>query len=110
MHRFIAYLLIFSVIATNVAWAMDDCSSQYSNSEVSGLALSSGLSSDNQSNNVCDERCVGWLHLVAITPTTKLNYFPFTRQEVVRTDISFHSLDKMPPIDPHKSKCLLGVL
>ena len=100
MRRFIAHLLIFSVIATNVAWAMDDCFSQYSNNEVSGLVLSGGLSNDNQSNDVCDERCVGWLHLVAITPTTKLDYFPFTREEVVRTDISFHSLDKTPPIRP----------
>ncbi len=100
MRRFIAHLLIFSVIATNVAWAMDDCFSQYSNNEVSGLALSGGLFSDNQSNDVCDERCVGWLHLVAITPTTKFDYFPFIREEVVRIDISFHSLDKTPPIRP----------
>ena len=104
MHRFIAHLLIFSVLATNVAWAMDDCSSQYSNNEVSGLVLASGLagdlSSDSQNDDVCDEPCVGWLHLVAITPGTKLDYFPFTRQEVVRTDISFHSLDKTPPIRP----------
>ncbi len=99
MCRFIAHLLILSVFATNVAWAMDDCSTQYS-SEVSVLALSGNLSSDNLSDDVCDDPCVGWLHLVAITPGTKLDYSPFTCQEVVQTDISFYSLHQSPPIRP----------
>jgi len=103
MRRFLAHLLILSILVTNVAWAMDECASQYIN-EVSGLTLELGLagdlSSDSQSDDVCDDPCVGWLHLVAITPGAKLDYFPFTRQEAVRTDISFHSLDKTPPIRP----------
>jgi len=99
MRRFIAHLLILSVLVTNVAWAMDDCSSQYSN-EVSALAQSSDLSNNSQSVGVCDDPCVGWLHLVGITPGTKLDYFPFTRQEVMRTGIFFNSLDQAPPIRP----------
>jgi len=99
MRQFIAYLLILSVLVTNVAWAMDDCFSQYSN-EVSAPAQLSDLSSISQSDGVCDDSCVGWLHLVAITPGTKLDYFPLTRQDVVRVETYFHSLDQAPPIRP----------
>jgi len=99
MRQFIAYLLILSVLATNVAWAMDDCSSQYSN-EVSALALSSDLSSNSQSDGVCDDACVGWLHLVGITPGTKLDCFSLTRQDEVQIKTPFHSLDQAPPIRP----------
>jgi len=97
MHRFIAHLLIISVLAINVVWAMDDCPLQYSN-EISGLVV---LSGDNQNDGVYDVPCIGWLHLVAITPVTKsFNYFPFTRQKVVQTDTSFHSLDQVPLTRP----------
>jgi len=99
MRQFIAHLLIFSVLATNVAWAMDDCSSQYSN-EGYGLAQFGGLSSDTMNDGVSDDPCVGCLHLAAIPLGTKLNYFPPTRQDVVRIDSSFHSLDQAPPIRP----------
>jgi len=99
MRRFIAHLLILSVLATNVAWAMDECSLQYSNEDY-GLAQLDGLSSDTVNDGVCDDPCVGWLHLVAITPGTKLDYFPFTRQVMVRTGLFFHSLDQAPPIRP----------
>jgi len=99
MRRFIVRLLILTVLVTNVAWAMDECFSQHSN-EVSGLTQLGDLSSDSQSDGVCDDPCVGWLHLVAITPGTKLDYFPFTRQDAVRTGIFFHSFDQAPPIRP----------
>lgn len=108
MRRFIAHLLIISLLAINVAWAVDECALQYSN-EASGVVLELGLAGDLSADShpdttgddgVCNDPCIGWLHLVAITPGIKLDYFPFTRQEVVRTDISFHSLDKTPPIRP----------
>jgi len=95
MRRFIAHLLIFSVLVTNVAWAMDDCFSQNLN-EASGLVQPADI----QNDEVCDDLCVGWLHLVAINPDTKLGYFPFSRQEAVRTGIFFHSLDQAPPLRP----------
>jgi len=104
MRRFIAHLLIISLLAINVAWAVDECALQYSN-EASAVALSGDLSADSYpdttgDDDVCDDPCVGWLHLVAITPGAKFDYFPFTRQAVVRTGISFHSLDQTPPIRP----------
>ncbi len=77
MRQFIAHLLILSVIVTNVAWAMDDCYSLYSNNEISGEPLLSDLSNDSQSIDICDELCVGWLHLVAIPPATKFDNFSF---------------------------------
>ncbi len=99
MRQFIAHFLILSVLATNVAWAMDDCSSQHLNEDY-GLVQLDSLSSDTMNNGVCDDPCVGWLHLVAIPLGTKLDYFPFTRQDVVRIETSFHSLDQAPPIRP----------
>ena len=104
MRRFIAHLLIISLLAINVAQAVDECALQYSN-EASGVALSGDLSADSYpdtagDDDVCDDPCVGWLHLIAITSGTKLDYFPFIRQDAVRTGISFHSLDKAPPIRP----------
>jgi len=99
MHQFIVRLMIFTVLATNVAWALDDCSSQYSN-ETSGWAQAGDLFGDNQNNGVCEEPCIGWLQLVAITPATKLYYFPFRRQDVSRLTLSYHSLDQEPPYKP----------
>jgi len=97
MRRFIAHLLILSVLVTNVAWAMDDCSWQYSN-DIPEFTQLDDVSSDRQNDN--DDSCFGWLHLVAITPATKLDYFSFAGQDVARTGISFHSLDQAPPIRP----------
>lgn len=96
MHRFIAHLLIVSVLTINVVWAMDDCPLQYSN-ETPGLVLSA----DNQNDGVYDAPCIGWFHLVAITPVAKsFNYFPFIRQKAERTGIFFHSFDQAPPTRP----------
>ena len=98
MHRFIAHLLIISVLTVNAAWAMDDCALQYSNA--AGLVLSSDLSADKSGKGICDDLCVGWLHLVAIASDTQLDYFPSTHQAVVGISFSFRSLDPAPPIRP----------
>jgi len=99
MHRFIAHLLIISVLTVNAAWAMDDCTLQYAN-VAPGLALSSDLSADKSGNGICDDLCVGWLHLVAIASDSQLDYFPSTHQAVAGISFSFHSLDPAPPIRP----------
>ena len=104
MRRFIARLLIISLLAINLVWAVDECALQYSN-EASGVALSGDLSADSypdtvRDDDVCDDPCVGWLHLVAITPGAKFDDFPFTRQAVVQTGSFFHSLAQTPPIRP----------
>lgn len=99
MHQFIVRLLIFTVLATNVAWALDDCTPQYVN-DSSGWVLSGELPDDNPSGGICDEPCIGWLQLVAITHATKLDQFPFIRQDVTRIKISYHSLDQEPPFRP----------
>jgi len=99
MRRIIAHLLIFTVLVTNVAWAVDDCFSPYGNDD-SALFQSGDLSGDSLNNSVCDEFCAGWLHLVAIAQDTKFDYFPFTRQDVVRTNLSYHSLDQTSPFRP----------
>jgi len=99
MCRFIVRLLIITVLATNVAWAMDECFSLYGSNEPA-LAQSGDLSGDSLNDGVCDEFCAGWLHLVAIASETKLDYSKFTRQDVVRTNISYHSLDQTPPFRP----------
>ena len=108
MRRFIAHLLIISLLAINVAWAVDECALQYSN-EASGVALSTDLSADLSADSypdtagdddICDVPCIGWLHLVAVTSGTKLGDFPFIHQAVARTGLSFHSLDQTPPIRP----------
>jgi len=99
MRRIIAHLLIFSVLVTNVAWAVDDCFSPYG-SDDSTLVQSGDLSDDNLNDGVCDEFCAGWLHLVAIAPETKFNYPTVARQDVVRTNLSYHSLDQTPPFRP----------
>jgi len=99
MRQFIVRLLIFTVLATNVAWALDDCAPQYAN-EASGWVQSGDLPDDDPSGGVCDEPCIGWLQLVAITHATKLEHFPFVRQDVVRSTVSYHSLDQEPPFRP----------
>lgn len=98
-RRFIAHLLILSVLAVNVAWAMDDCAAQYSNG-APGTMLSGDLLGEEQDGSGCDVPCVGWLHLVAILPGTKFDDLPVTQQEVARINLLFHSLDPTPPIRP----------
>jgi len=99
MRRIIAHLLIFTVLVTNVAWAVDDCFSPYGSNEPA-LAQSGDLSGDSMNDGVCDEFCAGWLHLVALASDTKLDYPKLTRQDVVRTNLSYHSLDQTPPFRP----------
>jgi len=99
MPRFIVGLLIFTVLATNVAWALDDCSFPYSNTSPE-LTLPSDFSGDNQNNGVCDEPCIGWFHFVAIAPATKLNCFPLICHNVARMPASYYSFDQQPPIRP----------
>jgi len=99
MRRIITLLLILTVLVTNVAWAVDDCFSPYG-SDDSALFQSNDLSKDSLGESVCDEYCVGWLNLVAIAPETKLDYFPFIRQNAVRTNLSYYSLDQTPPFRP----------
>jgi len=99
MRQFIVRLLILTVLATNVAWAMDDCFSPYGSDEPTPVQLGD-LPDDSLNDGTCDEFCAGWFHLVAITPGTKLDYYPLTRQGVVRVETSFHSLNQAPPIRP----------
>ncbi len=102
MRRFIVSLLILAVLVTNVAWAVDDCFLPYSqtSNDVSGLILPGNLPDDRQNDGVCDDLCIGWLHLVAITSGSKLDYFPSTRQDVARTNLPFHSRRQAPPVRP----------
>ncbi len=99
MRRFVTHLLIFTVLASNVVWAVDDCFSAYA-SEASVLAQPGDLSGDSQSDNICEEFCLGWLHLVTITFNAKFDYPPFVRQYVAWRDLSYHSPDQKPPIRP----------
>jgi len=99
MNRFIVRLLIVTVLANNMAWAMDECFSLYGSNEPA-LTQSGDLYGDSLSEGVCDEFCAGWLHLVGITPGTKLDCPLFTREDVVWTNISYHSLDQTPPFRP----------
>ena len=100
MHQFVVRLLILIVLATNVAWALDDCCSFPYSNEASGMAVLGDLSSDSQDSDVCDEPCIGWLHLAVIAPLTKLDYYPFIRQNVARFNILYHSLDQEPLYRP----------
>lgn len=99
MCRFIVRLLIITVLVTNVAWAVDDCFSPFG-SDDSALVQSGDLSGDSLNDGVCDEFCAGWLHLVALASETKLDYPKFTRQDMARVDILYHSLDQTPPFRP----------
>ncbi len=98
VRRFIVRLLILSVLAINVAWAMDDCAAQYSH-QSSESGLSTALP-DDQDSSGCDVPCLGWLHLVAIVPGTKFDDFSSAHHAVARIDLSFYSLDQTPPVRP----------
>lgn len=95
MYRFITHLLIIAVLATNVAWAGDNCSA----STVSDTSILVQVD-NSQSNGVCDDFCVGWLHLVSITPEIRIDDFASTHQTVMRAGISYYSRDQEPPLRP----------
>jgi len=99
MRQFIARLLILIVLVTNVAWAVDECFSPYGSDDFA-LVQSGDLSGDSLNDGVCDEFCAGWLHLVGIAPEAQLDYIPFARQDMARTDLSYYSLNQQPPIRP----------
>jgi len=99
MRKFIVYLLILTAFASNVAWAMDECFSQFVN-EASVLTHAGDLSDDTQDIGACDEFCAGWLHLIGITPEIKSSYPMLTRQDVARKNLPYHSFNQQPPIRP----------
>ena len=104
VRRLITHLVILSLLAINVAWAVDDCAAQDLH-EAADVTLSADFPDHSQpdtagDDDICDVPCIGWLHLVAITSGTKLDDFPFTHPEVARTGLSFHSLAQAPPIRP----------
>ncbi len=78
---------------------MDDCAWQFSN-ENPALENSDNGVENQQDQSICDLPCVGWLHLVAIIPGSKFDYFLPSHQRVVRNGYSFHSLDQAPLVRP----------
>jgi hypothetical protein len=95
MYRFITHLLIIAVLATNIAWAEDNCAE----SSVGDASILVQVD-NSQSDGVCDDFCVGWLHLVSITPEARLGDFAPVRQTVMWTGISYYSRDQEPPLRP----------
>ncbi len=99
MRRIVIQLVIISLLSINAAWAMDDCVWQFSNA--SPVLENPDSGADNQQDqSICDLPCVGWLHLVAIMPDSKFDYYLPSHQGGVRNDYSFHSLDQAPPVRP----------
>lgn len=101
MRRFIIHLLIFVTLATNVAWAMDECFLPFC-SDNSALIQPGDLSGNSPEDGVCDTFCAGWFHLVGITPGTQFDYPVLARQGVAHIDLPYHSPDQHPPIRPPK--------
>jgi len=95
MRRIIAQLLIVAVLATNVAWAADNCFSFSAGSAPVLEQLDSG-----QDSGGCDDFCVGWLHLHSIAADAGHADFVPTRQTVALTDVFFDSHDQSPPLRP----------
>ena len=68
MVRTVAWLLILSVLALNVAWARDNCA--FSDASGSGTDVMEPLDpapADTTSTvPTCNRWCVGWMHLAAL--------------------------------------------
>ena len=95
MQQYIARLLIFAVLASNVVWAADNClSTSASNADVI-VQIDVG-----QDSGMCDDLCDGWLHLYTITPESGHDDFASVCQISARTDLVFDSREQDPPLRP----------
>ena len=95
MYRIITQLLIIVVLAINVAWAGDSCFISPAGDTTVLTQIDSG-----QESGACDDFCVGWLHLVSLSPNATLGIFSSVRQTLVWTDASFDSREREPPVRP----------
>ncbi len=95
MHRIFIQLLILAMLATNLAWAGDSCFT----TSVSDTTVLAQIDVE-QDSGVCDDLCVGWLHLHSIAPETGHTDFASAGQAVAWTDMILDSRDQEPPLRP----------
>ncbi len=100
MRRIMIQLLTLTILFSNMAWAMDECTWF---TDISGKNISqvTTLPSDDGSvNSSCDTYCIGWAQLLYI------NYQTFSTNTIthhfdgVPHSSFYHSLQRKPPTEP----------
>jgi len=103
--RLFALLLVFDILFSNTAWALDDCrlTDDISSQMLIQLDLEPDnivYSDDEDTTNSCDTYCYGWSHLNYIaSPTVTINISKSHTDVIPRPFIYHFSLNK-PPIEP----------
>ena len=102
MIRFIAHLLIISLLTMNIAWAVDECAFT-DPSETSGMSVQADDKSPVNPSNTnfdCDDWCHTWANPVFLSGTLFLNdYIAITINGDFYT-LSYSSLAIPPPFHP----------
>ena len=99
MIRFIAHLLIISLLTMNIAWAVDECAFN----ETSGMFVQiDDKSSANPSNTDfdCDDWCHAWVNHVALPGTLVPDGYALTSISGDCYTLSYFSLTIPPPFHP----------
>lgn len=100
MRRIMIQLLTLSILFSNIAWAMDECTWF---TDVSGQDISQATTppSDNGSvKSFCDSYCIGWVHLLYINyQTFSINTISHHFDGVLHSSF-YHSLQRKPPTEP----------
>jgi len=93
-------LLSLSILFSNVAWAMDDCTWFM---DVSGQDISqtsTPLSDNDSATNTCDNYCIAWVHLLYINyQTSSINTITHHFYGILPSSF-YHSLQRKPPTEP----------
>jgi len=102
MIRFIAHLLIISLLTMNIAWAVDECAFTDSSKTSSISVQADDKSPVNPSNTNfdCDDWCHTWANPVFLSGALLLNsYIAITINADFYT-LSYSSLAIPPPFHP----------
>lgn len=113
--RLIATFLCLSLLFSNMAWAMDECSltTEFFTQTIDSVNLNTDPGTtdttfsernviDNSSGNGCDTLCAGWTHLNYISYKTPIINAIKTHNDIAPLSFIYHFSLRKPPTEPPK--------
>lgn len=102
MTRFIAQLLIVSLLTLNIAWASDECAFTYPGAAGAMSVHADDDSPANPSNADfdCDDWCYAWMNVVTLPGTIVLDAYTSATINGGYYTLPYSSLTAPPPFHP----------
>jgi hypothetical protein len=104
LTHLITLFLSLSILFSNMAWAMDECSltDEFSTQALNSLDIASEdhTLSNNPTGNTCNSSCAGWNHLNYLTYTTPFVSITKLQNTVAAYSITYYFTLKKPLVKP----------